>query len=169
MQYLIGDCAFGARWWVVPCFKKPPGCVLPQEKEIFNKTLAKPQVTSEHVNGMLKNQFNFLQLLCFQLTHEKKSMKRVLTYIAVAVILHNLLIGFGDEGEVGDDEVSDMDKDNELNRALLNGDGKAGGLHREQLKNFIMENYHVQFTSSIYIHSILQNHLILKVVRVDVI
>jgi hypothetical protein len=70
-------------------------------------------------------------------------MKTVLTYIAVAVILHNLLIGFGNEGEVGDDEVSDMDEDNELNRALPNGDGNTGGLRREQLKNFIIENYHV--------------------------
>jgi hypothetical protein len=66
-----------------------------------------------------------------------------LAHGAVAVILHNLLIGFGDEGEVGNDEVSDMDEDNELNRALPNGVGNAGGLRREQLKNFIMENYHV--------------------------
>jgi hypothetical protein len=55
MQYIIGDCAFAARWWVVLCFKKPTGCLLPREKEIFNKTLARPRVTSEHVNGMLKN------------------------------------------------------------------------------------------------------------------
>jgi hypothetical protein len=67
----------------------------------------------------------------------------VLTYIAVAVILHNLLIGFGDESEVGNNEVSYMDKDNELNRAIPNGDRNTGGLCHEQLKNFIMENYHV--------------------------
>jgi hypothetical protein len=36
-----------------------------------------------------------------------------------------------------------MDEDNDLNRALPNGVGNAGGLCREQLKNFIMENYHV--------------------------
>jgi DDE superfamily endonuclease len=143
MQYLIGDCAFAARWWVVPCFKKPPGCVLPREKEIFNKTIARPRVTSEHVNGLLKNRFPFLRSLRFRLTHERKSMKRVLTYITVAVILHNLLIGFGDASEVGEDEVSDIDEDNELNRAIPNGDGNTGGLRREQLKNFIMENYHV--------------------------
>jgi hypothetical protein len=143
MQYLIGDCAFAARWWVVPCFKEPPGCVLPREKEIFNKTIARPQVTSEHVNGLLKNRSPFLQSLRFRLTRKRKSMKRVLTSITVAVILHNLLIGFGDESEVGNDEVSDIDQDNELNRAIPNGDRNTGGLCQEQLKNFIMENYHV--------------------------
>ena len=69
-------------------------------------------------------------------------MKRILTYITVVVILHNLLIGFGDEGTIGDDDVSDIDKDNELNRALPDVSGSAG-LRREQLKNYIMENYHV--------------------------
>jgi hypothetical protein len=70
-------------------------------------------------------------------------MKRVLTYITVAVILHNLLIGFGDEGEVGDDdEVSDIEEENELNRAISNVTGQSA-LRREQLKNYIMENYNV--------------------------
>ena len=69
-------------------------------------------------------------------------MKRILTYITVAVILHNLLIGFGDEGEVGDEEVSDIDDENKLNRAIPNVTGQSA-LCREQLKNYIMENYHV--------------------------
>ena len=69
-------------------------------------------------------------------------MKRILTYITVAVILHNLLIGFGDEGEVGDEEVSDIDDENELNRAIPNVTGQSA-LRREQLKNYILENYHL--------------------------
>ena len=142
MQYIIGDCAFAARWFVVPCFKKPPGRTLPREKEIFNKTLAKPRVTSEHVNGLLKNRFPFLRSIRFRLTDDKESMKRILTYITVAVILHNLLIGFGDDGEVGDKEVSDIDDENELNRAIPNVTGQSA-LRREQLKNYIMENYHL--------------------------
>ena len=142
MQYIIGDCAFAARWFVVPCFKKPPGRTLPREKEIFNKTLAKPPVTSEHVNGLLKNRFPFLRSIRFRLTDDKESMKRILTYITVVVILHNLLIGFGDEGEVGDEEVSDIDDENELNRAIPNVTGQSA-LCREQLKKYIMENYHL--------------------------
>ena len=54
MQYLIGDCAFAARWWFVPCYKKPPGGTLAREKEILNKTIAKPWVLSEHGIGILK-------------------------------------------------------------------------------------------------------------------
>jgi hypothetical protein len=92
---------------------------------------------------MLKTDFLFYGRFVSRLTRKKKSMKQLLTYIAVAVILHILLVGFGNEGEVGNDEVMDMDKDNELNRAIPNGDGNAGGLCCEQLKNFIMENYHV--------------------------
>jgi hypothetical protein len=140
MQYIIGDCAFAARWWVVPCYKKSPGSVLSRDKEIFNTTLSRPRVLSEHVNGLLKNRFPFLRSLRFRLTSQKKTMKRVLAYITVSIILHNLLIGFGDEGSVGEDEVSDVDMDNEINRALPIVDG---GRRRDQLKNYIMENYHV--------------------------
>jgi hypothetical protein len=91
----------------------------------------------------LKTDFLCYGRFVSQLTRKKKSMKRVFTYIAVAAILHILLVGFGNEGEVGDDEVLDMDEDNELNRAIPNGDGNAGGLCCEQRKNYSMENYHV--------------------------
>ena len=143
-EYIAGDCAFATRCWLVSCYKKPPGGTLARDKEIFNKTLARPRVTSEHVNGMLKGRFPFLRSIHFRITEDKKSMKRIIMYIAVSVILHNLLIGFGDEAEVCDDDVSEIDEENELNRPIREARGNlAASRRREQLKNYIMENYHV--------------------------
>ena len=142
MQYLIGDCAFAARWWFVPCYKKPPGGTLAREKEILNKTIAKPRVLSEHGIGMLKARFPFLRSIRFRVTEKKASMKRVIRYIATCVILHNLLIGFGDEYELLDEDLSDIDEENELNKPLPDCPGRTDG-RREQLKNFIVEQYHL--------------------------
>ena len=65
-------------------------------------------------------------------------------YIAVTVILHNLLIGFGDKAAVCDDDVSEIDEENELNRPIREVRGNlAASRRREQLKKYIMENYHV--------------------------
>jgi DDE superfamily endonuclease len=56
-EYIVGDCAYAPRWWLVPCFKKPPGGNLSREKETLNKLISKPRVTSEHTIGMLKARF----------------------------------------------------------------------------------------------------------------
>jgi hypothetical protein len=142
MEYIIGDCAFASRWWMVPCYKKPPGGTLLCPKEILNKTIAKPRVTSEHTIGMLKGRFPFLRSIRFRLTEDTQSMKRVIRFITVSVILHNLLIGYGDEYEINDDDVSLVDAENELNRALSHVNGSTDA-RREQLKNYIMEKYHI--------------------------
>ena len=66
-EYIAGDCAFATRCWLVSCYKKPPGGTLARDKEIFNKSLARPRVTSEHVNGMLKGRFPFLRSIRFRI------------------------------------------------------------------------------------------------------
>ena len=69
-------------------------------------------------------------------------MKRVIQYIATCVILHNLLIGFGDEYKLLDEDLPDIDEENELNKPLPDCPGRTDG-RREQLKNFIVEQYHL--------------------------
>ena len=142
MQYLIGDCAFAARWWFVPCYKKPPGGTMPRDKAILNSTIAKPRVLSEHGIGMLKARFPFLRSIRLQLTEQKKTMKRIIWFITTCVILHNLLIGFGDEYAVEDNDISDLDEENELNKALPDCPGCSDG-RRQQLKSYLLEQYHI--------------------------
>ena len=113
-----------------------------REKEILNKTIAKPRVLSEHGIGMLKARFPFLRSIRFKLTNEKRSMKRIIRYITTCVILHNLLLGFGDEYEVADEDLSTLNEENELNKALPSCPGCTDG-RGEQLKNYILEQYYL--------------------------
>ena len=141
-QYIIGDCAYAARWWMVSCYKKPPGGTLARDKEIFNTTLSKPRVTSEHTIGILKARFPFLRSIRLRIDEEKESMRQVIRYIATCVILHNIFIGFDDEYDPEDDEVSVIDEENELNKPIVDMETN-GDARRRQLMNYIVENYHV--------------------------
>ena len=72
---------------------------------------------------------------------KKSSFKRILRYLRVCIILHNLLIGWGDDHEVSchddDDYLSDIDADNELNKATPPAAG--GDRRRDQLFHWMME------------------------------
>ena len=127
---------------MVSCYKKPPGGTLARDKEIFNTTLSKPRVTSEHTIGILKARFPFLRSIRLRIDEEKESMRRVIRYIATCVILHNILIGFDDEYDPEDDEVSVIDEENELNKPIVDMETN-GDARRRQLMNYIVENYHV--------------------------
>ena len=126
---------------MVPCFKKPPGGKLLRDKEIFNMIVAKPRVTSEHSIGILKSRFPFLRSIRFRITDNIETMRKVIRYIAVCIILHNLLIGFGDECDMDDDDISIVDEENELNKPIPCDSGSDA--RRMQLKNYIMEKFHV--------------------------
>ena len=140
-QFIIGDSAFTPRPIMIPVYKKKVGSKLSADQEKFNKILSKARVLSENCIGLLKGRFPFLKSIRCKITHKKKSFKRVLRYIHVCVILHNLLIGWDDVHDDTDDEkehLSDIDGDNELNRAPP---AEAGGdARREQLFHYMMEN-----------------------------
>jgi hypothetical protein len=140
MEYIIGDSAYGPQNFMVSTYKKPVGAPMDPENEFFNWKLAKPRVSSEHTIGILKGRFPFLRSIRMRLTG-KKSFKKILRYISVCVVLHNFLVErredeFGDD--VGDDDLSEIDANNELNCPVA--DYLDSATRREQVKNFILEN-----------------------------
>ena len=103
--------------------------------------MSKPRVTSEHSIGMLKGRFPFLRSIRFTLTEDPLTLRYIIEYSTVCVILHNLLIGFDDDTEQFDDDtLSDIDANNELNEPL---DTLAtADARRTQLLNYIMERFY---------------------------
>jgi hypothetical protein len=92
IQYLLGDSAFSSSAVMIPAFKKVAGHGMLREHEKFNTFLAKPRVISEHsCIGILKGRFQHLKNIRTRID-SKKSLDRILEYIQVCVILHNLLI-----------------------------------------------------------------------------
>ena len=139
----LGDCAYAPRDWLVPAFKKPTGVCMPQEKSGFNSLLARPRVTSEHTIGILKGRFPFLRSIRIRLTSDKKTMQKIQKYVAVTIILHNLLIGWDDdEWELEDDDnistTTDISDSNELNQPIE--DGSTSDTRRQQLFAYYLES-----------------------------
>lgn len=131
-QFLIGDSAFENDWFVVSAFKKPPGIELPRLHELFNEQMAKLRIVSEHTIGMLKGRFPWMRSIRMKIKEDRKSMVRILKYIEASVILHNLLLEFGEEDKdewIDYDDFSDMDDaerapyedTSPLNRAVRTG------------------------------------------------
>jgi hypothetical protein len=113
-EYIIGDSAYQCFWFMVSAYRKPQGAVLPREHEVFNDALKQPRVIAEHGIGILKGRFPYLRQLRHKIkrTHTRRSMKRILTYIQAAVVLHNLLVELNDEGDedwMDLDDISDIE------------------------------------------------------------
>jgi hypothetical protein len=124
-QYVVGDSAFENQWFMVSAYKKLPGQSLQPYQEEFNKILAKLRIASEHCIGILKGRFPWLRSIRLVITDDKKSLKRILRLIEATVILHNMLIEFGEEEKddwIDEDDISDIDEyydsDDEINRAV---------------------------------------------------
>jgi hypothetical protein len=144
-QYLLGDSAFENRWFIVAAYKKPAGTSIPREHEEFNTAMSSPRVLSEHCIGILKGRFPWLREIR-TVIKGKKDLKRILAYIDVCVILHNLLVKskVPDEWDTTDDfsDIDDaarapLDNDDELNLAVPAG--ASGDRRRHQLMCYINE------------------------------
>jgi hypothetical protein len=129
MQYLVGDSALENDWFFVAAFKKLPTCKLVRDQERFNTKLSKLRITPEHCIGMLKGRFPWLRSIRFVITEDIKSLKGVLQVIDATIILHNMLLEFGEEEPedwIDFDDFSGMDEaacapygeDDELNEAV---------------------------------------------------
>jgi hypothetical protein len=138
-EYIIGDCAYAPRAFMVSTFKKPVGRAMNPDDESFNTTLSKPRVTSEHTIGILKGRFPFLRSIRMRLTG-KKTFKKILRYVTVCVTLHNFLVGKREDEleEDCDSDLSDIDADNELNNPVA--DFMDSSTRRDQVKNYVLEN-----------------------------
>jgi len=112
IEYLLGDSAFENTWFMVSAYKKPANMTLPREQEVFNSALAKPRVISEQTIGILKGRFPWLRHIRMHITDDRKSLRRILRYVEVCIILHNLLIkqeDAGDDNWIDDDDFSAFD------------------------------------------------------------
>ncbi|KAL7562435.1 hypothetical protein ACA910_020577 [Epithemia clementina (nom. ined.)] len=146
LEYILGDSAYESLPFLISAYKKPHGAQLPQVERNFNEALSRPRVESEHTIGMWKGRFPWLRSIRIRLTERESSLKKILDYIMVSVILHNFLNQRNDdvpEDWIDDDDASDVDdclSDNdELNMPL---DPNLPNKHRrEQLKNFFDEFY----------------------------
>jgi hypothetical protein len=148
MQYVVGDSAFENDQHMVSAFKKLPNRQLCRDEELFNTQLAKLRIISEHCIGMLKGRFPWLRSIRLTITEEKKSLRKILQLIDATIILHNMLITFG-ESEIEEwidfDDFSDLD---EFERAPYEeGDELNSGIppwaprdtRRTQLLNYFKE------------------------------
>ena len=150
MQYVVGDSAFENDWFMVAAFKKLPKSQLPPDEERFNTKLSKLRILSEHCIGMLKGRFPWLRQIRLVITEDKHSLRKILQLIDATVILHNMLIEFGEEDHeewIDFDDFSDMDEaarapyeeDDELNNAIP--DWAPKNTRRRQLLQYFKEYY----------------------------
>ena len=69
---------------------------LSASKEQFNTIISRPRVSSEHTIGILKARFCSLREIRLKITEDPESFKKVLNYVRVCIIIHNLLVGWTD-------------------------------------------------------------------------
>jgi hypothetical protein len=117
MQYILGDSAFENSWFMVSAFKKPKDQPIPQQHEQFNGKLASLRIISEHCIGILKGRFPWLRTIRMKITNKKKSVKMILHLIEATIVLHNMLLDFGDEERedwIDSDDASALDDESRV-------------------------------------------------------
>jgi hypothetical protein len=147
IEYLLGDTAFEPSDIMVPAFKKQVDVPQPLDQSSFNTKMAKPRVRSEHTVGVWKGRWPFLRKIRKIITNEKQSLIDIMEHIECCVILHNMLLEYGDispekwcDGESDiDDPTRAPDDDDPLNQPLP--DGAPKDARREQVKGWLEDNY----------------------------
>ncbi|MGH7954339.1 MAG: transposase family protein [Gloeomargaritales cyanobacterium] len=135
---LLADSAFQPSNILVPAFKKPPRGELGDDKRAFNTELAKARIKVEHCIGILKARFQMLTNIRLMIV-ERDDMWRIIRFVLVACMLHNLLLA-----EVEADELVALDEPHD-NRNNVN-DAEGGELQatndnrRTQLLNRMFPN-----------------------------
>eukprot|EP00956_Cyclotella_meneghiniana_P036676 scaffold128921_cov50-Cyclotella_meneghiniana.AAC.1 len=97
--------------------------------------------------GLWKGRFPWLRGIRMEITDDPKCKERILKYIDATVVLHNMLIEFGEDEDVenpwsiDDDDMSDIDQQ-VPERSVLDSAvpiGSDPGARREQLKQYLTE------------------------------
>ena len=149
-EYLIGDSAFENSSFMVSAFKKPKGEVIPKQHEKFNEKLAQLRVISEHTIGILKGRFPWLRSIRLKIKEDEQTIRNILKMLKATVVLHNMLIEFGEETQeewILDDDASDIDdaerapyeEGDALNTAIPGGAAKD---ERRTRLMYYFEEYH---------------------------
>jgi hypothetical protein len=150
-EYVIGDSAFANGPHMVTTYRARTGGVIDGANKRFNDLLSSPRVISEHVNGILKGRWSWLNNIPCLLTEDPRSMRKILELIDVTVILHNFLIQenlnsdedfFYNAETVGnEDDDSVLAPDEELNEPIAAND--PAGRRREQLRAYLSEKGYI--------------------------
>lgn len=149
-EYLLCDTAYEPDSFCVPAYKCQSGYVQPRDEEEFNTCLARVRVITEHTMGLWKGRFPWLRNIRMNITNDPESLNNILRNIDATVVLHNMLIEFGDDDDedcpwrVDGDALSDIDDPvNRIpERAVLDAPipvGSVPGTRREQLKNLVRD------------------------------
>ena len=143
-QYIIGDSAFENSHIMVTTYRAPTGGLLQGSKQKFNDLLSSPRVISEHVNGILKGRWSWLNCIPNTLDESVHSMRKILKIIDVTVILHNFLIEHNlQEDEkyfyIADNEngPTDLAAGDELNQPVPVDSPFGNTARREQLRAYL--------------------------------
>eukprot|EP00804_Cyclotella_cryptica_P018903 CCRYP_006432-RC/>CCRYP_006432-RC protein AED:0.31 eAED:0.30 QI:0/-1/0/1/-1/1/1/0/185 len=155
LQYVLCDTAFEPSDIAVAAYKCQAGFVQDRDEQMFSTCMSSPRVITAHTMGLWKGRFPWLRNIRMLITDDTESLERILKYIDVAVVLHNMLIDFGGEDEVDgpwdvDDEVlSDLDDATRIpERNVLEFPipvGSLPGTRREQLKALVREKFNRQY------------------------
>jgi hypothetical protein len=124
--------------------------VQPKDEEQYNTCLAHVRVITEHTMGLWKGRFPWLRNIRMTITNDPKSLDSILKYIDATVVLHNMLIKFGDDDDkdrpwrLDEDALSDIDDpQNRIpERAVLDAPfpvGSGPGTRRDQLRNSVRD------------------------------
>ena len=82
-EYVIGDSAFANGPHMVTTYRPQTGGVVDGTNKRFNNMLSLPRVISEHVNGILKGRWNWLNNIPCILNVDPNSMKKILELIYI--------------------------------------------------------------------------------------
>lgn len=147
---MLADTTFKTSHVYIPTFKTDAAYHQDPDKIKFNNAVSPPRVITEHTMSHWKGHFPWLRSSRMRITNDKKSLKKILCCIDAIIVLHNVLIEFGD----GDDPVAPWDIEEELSdignitqvpeRDVLDlplPKGSVSGQRHEQLKNYIRETW----------------------------
>ncbi|ETL25167.1 hypothetical protein L916_20947 [Phytophthora nicotianae] len=148
-QYLLADSGFAPDDTVVLVFKKPRNGYLTEAQSMFNKDLSKIRVWNEHCIGVLKGRFFSLKGLRLRLRNEHDG-ERIIAWIRVCVVLHNLLLYVPRLGDSECDdpnawipmaqELPDLIDDGKFDNALIRSADTQGKIKRLRVMQPLLEN-----------------------------
>ena len=129
---ILGDSAYPLRQWLITPFPGDPDGA----KGRFNVSHMRTRNVVERAFGVIKNRFSALKT-----TLRLKDPRDSASIIESAVILHNLCIRFGDQGEdLSDDEEEAAADDPPLPEPEEDGRGTAAEL-RERRRNQLLMSF----------------------------
>jgi hypothetical protein len=150
-EYLLTDTAFEPSNHCIPAYKTDAAFHHNPDKVKFNEALSSPRVITEHTMGLWKGRLPWLRNIRMRITNDKNTLENIIRYIDATVVLHNMLIEFGDGDDpdapwsLEDEELSDIGDETRVpERDLLDlptPQGAAPGTRRDQLKNYIRETW----------------------------